>query len=68
MSHLIGSLHEVKAKLDNAGIVIIDQASPTKEIKNPERWEYLGRGTYYSVNGVPSTGLEKMHFWKKRGK
>ena len=42
----------IEARVDSGEIVVIDNASSSKNISNPENYIYLGEGVYHSIDGV----------------
>ena len=56
---------KVAAQLDNGQIVFIDNCSKKRDIKYPERYDYLGMGVHcYKVDGEKQLGKERYHFFK----
>jgi hypothetical protein len=68
---MIGSFFEHRSKnkalLDNGQIVEYDLChdKPVSYYVNPDKYEFLGKGIIYEVNGYKQTGSEKYLFWNR---
>ncbi len=61
---MLGEKRSVVIALINGEKVPIDVASKNRDAYPDVEKEYLGYGTYFTINGVKQLGKEKVHFFR----